>query len=82
VAEGPASRLGPGGGPFSLPRILSCCHMEIYTAEDLTQLATKWGQPAKEWAGLPPCWAHLTGALSMGSTWSEVDRGDHGLTFC
>jgi hypothetical protein len=71
-----AGQLGHGGEQISLPRILSCLHMERYSRGGLDSTGYKvgsTGRPARPtWQGLRP----------TGSTWSEVDRGDLGLTFC
>jgi hypothetical protein len=70
------------GEPTTLPRILSCRHMEIYSHGGLAPAGYKVG-PASQGVGRP---AALLGPPSRlwltRSTRSKVDRGDLGLTFC
>jgi hypothetical protein len=65
-----------GGEPTSLPWILSCRHMERYSCGGLDSAGCKV-VPAGRPAG--PTWQWL---WPTGSTWSEVDHGVFGLTFC
>jgi hypothetical protein len=65
-----------GGEPTSLPRILSCHHMERYSSGRLDPIGYKVG-PADH-----PTRATWQGLWPTGSTWSEVDCSDLGMTFC